>query len=315
MKRTCLILLCTALLCPDVLPLAYGQAKSDEVSRQRDVIYGRKHGLALTMDVFVPKKANGYGVVFVVSGGWFSGPQAIAPVIYKTFLDRGYTVFAVVHGSQPKYTLPEIVEDMHRAVRFIRHNAKKFAIDPDHLGVTGASAGGHLSLMLGTAGTAGKLLAIDPVDRASSRVQAVGCFFPPTDFLNWSKPGHEMIDRELQPPFTAAIDYHRFNSKRAMFERITDKEELRNIARQVSPVTHVSKESAPALVIHGDKDTLVPIHQAERIIERYKEVAVPARLVVRKGAAHGWPNLFNDVTLIADWFDRHLRKIEKKPEE
>ena len=70
-------------------------------------------------------------------------------------MDRGYTVFAVVHGSQPKFTIPEVLDDMHRAVRFIRHNAKKYGIDPDRLGITGGSAGGHLSLMQGTAGKAG----------------------------------------------------------------------------------------------------------------------------------------------------------------
>lgn len=292
-----------------------GQEKAGDYTRQRDVIYGRKSGLALTMDVFTPKKANGAGLVFVVSGGWFSGPQAIVPRMYAAFLDRGYTVFAVVHGSQPKYTLPEIVEDMHRSVRFIRHNAKRFGIDPERIGVSGGSAGGHLSLMLGTAGGAGKMLSLDPVDRASSQVQAVACFFPPTDFLNWSKPGHDMADRQLQPPFTAAIDYHEFDSKRAVYERITDKKKLHEIARSVSPISHVSKTSAPALIIHGDQDKLVPIFQAEQMVARYKEAGVEAQLVVRKGAAHGWPTLLDDINLFADWFDRHLRKIEKKAAE
>ncbi|MFO0925814.1 MAG: alpha/beta hydrolase [Gemmataceae bacterium] len=291
---------------------ALAQEKTENYTRQRDVIYGRKSGLALTMDVFTPKKPNGYGIIFVVSGGWFSGPQAIAPPMYAKFLERGYTVFAVVHGSQPKYTLPEIMEDMHRSVRFIRHHAKKFGIDPEHIGVTGGSAGGHLSLMLGTAGTTGKP-SFDPVDRASSQVQAVACFFPPTDFLNWSKPGHDMADRQLQPPFTAAIDYHEFDSKKALYQRITDKKKLREIARAVSPISHVSKTSAPALIIHGDKDTLVPIYQAERMVEAYKEAGVEAKLVVRKGAGHGWPTLLDDTGLFADWFDRHLRKIETKP--
>ena len=97
--------------------------------RTRDVIYGRKYGLALTMDVFTPKKPNGFGVISVVSGGWFSDTKSINVAFYQELIDRGYTVFAVVHGSQPKFTLPEIIEDMHRAVRFIRFNAKKYAID------------------------------------------------------------------------------------------------------------------------------------------------------------------------------------------
>src|SRR3954454_356776 len=126
-------------------------------TRTRDVIYGRKFGLALTLDVFTPpkEKANGAGVIAVVSGGGFSRPEGIQPLFYQEFLRRGYTVFAVVHGSQPKFTIPEIVEDMHRAVRFVRYHAKDYGIDPDRVGILGASAGGHLALMMGTAGDDG----------------------------------------------------------------------------------------------------------------------------------------------------------------
>ena len=95
-------------------------------TRQEDVIYGRKYGTALTMDVFTPKKANGAGVVFAVSGGWFSDRRAINVSSYREFLRRGYTVFAVVHGSQPRFTIPEAVEDMHRAVRYVRYHVKDF---------------------------------------------------------------------------------------------------------------------------------------------------------------------------------------------
>ena len=132
-------------------------AQDSNYTRIDDVIYGRKHGLAMTMDVFTPKeKANGKGVIFCVCGGWFSNkPGSSVSAYFKPFLDRGYIVFAVVHGSQPKFTIPEVLEDMHRAVRFIRHNAKKYGVDPEKLGIAGGSAGGHLSLMQGTAPKAG----------------------------------------------------------------------------------------------------------------------------------------------------------------
>jgi acetyl esterase/lipase len=286
-------------------------ASGADFDRTRDVIYGRKFGTALTMDVFTPKKANGLGLIFVVSGGWFSNTEAINPVFAAPFASRGYTVFAVVHGSQPKFTLPEIVEDMHRAVRFIKHNAKKFGVDPARLGVYGASAGGHLTLMLATTGGPGDPRAKDPVDRGSSAVACAACFFPPTDFLNWGKPGHEIIDRNLQPPFTAAIDYHKFNKEKALYEKVTSREKLREIGRSMSPVYHVSKKTAPTLVIHGDKDELVPFQQATRMMEKLKEAEVPHKLEVRKGAAHGWPTLILDLALLADWFDEHLgRKKE-----
>src|SRR5438094_1369726 len=174
MRTTRLGLLLSCLLMTVAAP-AVRAADAPDWTRTQDVIYGRKYGLALTMDVFTPKKANGVGVIFVVSGGWFSRPQAIHPVLAAPLLKRGYTVFAVVHGSQPKFTVPEIIEDMHRAVRFIRSHAKDYHIDPERLGITGASAGGHLSLLIGTAGAKGDPNAKDPVDRESSRVQAVAC--------------------------------------------------------------------------------------------------------------------------------------------
>src|ERR1700679_51168 len=77
--------------------------------RKVDVVYGRKFGMALTMDVFTPKaNANGAAVVWVVSGGWFSSHEAINSGFIGELLKRGYTVFAVVHGSQPRFTIPEI---------------------------------------------------------------------------------------------------------------------------------------------------------------------------------------------------------------
>jgi len=78
---------------------------------------------------------------------------------------------------------------MNRSVRYIRYHAKDYGIDPDRIGITGGSAGGHLSLMMGTKPAPADEKSDDPVERTSSRVQAVACFFPPTDFLNYGEPG------------------------------------------------------------------------------------------------------------------------------
>ena len=188
-------------------PRTVGWAADPAFDRREDVIYGRKFGTALTMDVFTPRKnAKGIGVIVVISGGFVSSHDNISPVFIKPLTDRGYTVFAVVHGSQPRFTIPEIVQDMNRAVRFIRFHASDYGIDPDHIGISGASAGGHLSLMLGTAGDAGDPNAKDPVDPVSSRVQAVACFFPPTDFLNYGKAGDEKIHAmDHAPPLPRCV--------------------------------------------------------------------------------------------------------------
>ncbi len=189
------------------------------------------------------------------AAGFRSSHEAINPAFIRPLLDRGYTVFAVVHGSQPRFTVPEIIEDMNRAVRFIRHHAKDYGIDPDRIGICGASAGGHLSLMLGTAGDKGDPNAKDPVDRESSRVQAVACFFPAADLLNYGQPGQEMIHAtDHGMPFRPAFDYHELDKKTNVWVPITDTERLREITRQISPITHVSADDPPTLIIHGDAD-------------------------------------------------------------
>ncbi len=306
-------------ICFAVLVLACLGARNTQaadelpMTRTRDVIYGRKYGMALTMDIFSPREnANRAAVIWVVSGGWVSSHAIVDPKFpfapINELIKRGYTVFAVTHGSQPKFTIPEILEDMHRAVRFIRHNAVHYKVDPERIGITGGSAGGHLSLMQGTAGDHGDPKAIDPVDRASSRVQAVACFFPPTDFLNYGTPGENAIGRGVLKNFKAPFDFHELlpmNGK--TFVAITDENRINEIGRKISPVNHVSADDAPTLIIHGDKDVLVPIQQAEIIIAKLKELNVPVQFVIKKGADHGWQNIDQDMPTIVDWFDKQLK--------
>src|SRR3954453_5968887 len=279
-------------------------------TRDEDVIYGRKYGVALTMDVYKPKQGdNGLGVIQVVSGGWKSAHPAGAGGngYVNALTTRGYTVFSVVHGSQPKFTIPEILEDMNRAVRFIRYHARDYGIDPDQIGICGASAGGHLSLMQGTAGDDGDPKATDPVERASSRVQAVACFYPPTDFLNYGKPGEDALGRGILKNFKAPFDFEELDPTTKAFVPVTDPEAFRALGRKVSPVTHVSPDDPPVLIIHGDADKLVPIQQAESIGEKLNAAGVEAKLVVKPGAVHGWPDMGGDFERIADWFDAHLK--------
>ena len=293
-----------------VLPSLPATARAEDAfTRTEDVIYGRKFGTALTLDVFTPKeKKNGAAIVWVVSGGWFSSHDSVNAGPIAEYLKRGYTVFAVVHGSNPKYTIPEVVEDMNRSVRFIRSRAKQYDIDPNRIGITGASAGGHLSLMQGTAGTAGKADAKDPVDRESSRVQAVACFFPPTDFLNYGKPGENALGRGTLAAFKAPFDFHEFDPKTKSFVAVSDEEKIVAIGKTISPVNHATADDPPTLIIHGDADLLVPIQQAELIIEKLKAAGVATELVVKKGAAHGWAGMDKDIVTLVDWFDKHLQK-------
>ncbi len=280
------------------LAVGLSRAVGAEFTRVEDVIYGRKPGVALTLDVFQPAKTNGYGLVFMVSGGWFSSHEAVNAGFFQVFLDRGYTVFAVVHGSQPKYVITEITGDIHRAVRFIRHNAVKYGVNPNHLGIFGGSAGGHLSLTMGVHGGPGKAEAKDPVERESSAVQAVACFFPPTDFLNYGKAGEDAVGvgilASYKPAFGPGSD---------------TPEGRRELGREISPICFVSSNTPPTLIVHGDADKLVPLQQSEIFVEKAKAGGAIAKLVVKHGGGHGWPDMGNDLPLLADWFDQYLRSM------
>lgn len=282
-----------------------------EYTRKADVIYGRKHGVALTMDVIVPPKPNGAAVIWAVSSGfhshhaWIEGPKFAKNM--SVLLDRGYTVFAVVHGSVPKFTLPEYCSDMRRSIRFIRHNAESYGIDPNRIGISGASAGGLLSLMLGAACEQGDPKADDPVDRQSTRLQAVGCFYPASDLLNFDGNGGTVIPVAEKLRVAASYKFHDLDPKTNVYIPITDEVRIKKLLREYSPINYVSADDPPMLIVHGDADELVPLLQASRMIDKLKAAGVKAELVVAKGKGHAWRDMWtNEMKHIADWFDVHL---------
>ena len=256
-------------------------AQLDSVSVIPDVVYGHKDGMALTFDVFRPKEnSNGLGVLFMVSGGWVSTwiePKQSTPM-FKHLLAKGYTVIAVRHGSSPRYLVPECVSDVQLALTFIHKHASDWQIDPKRLGVFGYSAGGHLSLMLGTVG--GTKRGSDEI----ARVAAVVAVFPPTDLAPYVDPKSPL--REQFPAL-------KFEPSRA---------------ESFSPLMQVTADDAPTLLYHGDKDELVPLWHSEKIQKAFDAVKVVNNLVVIKDAAHGFNEEGNRRLAIdmVEWFDRHL---------
>ena len=247
-----------------------------------DVVYGHKMGMALTFDVLEPAKPNGAAVLFMVSGGWFSrwSPPAQLAARFDDLLVSGFTVFAVRHGSSPLFKVPDAVADVRRAARFVKANASEWGVDPQRIGVFGGSAGGHLSLMLGTTGDEGDPASEDPVLRQSSRVAAVVAYFPPVDLTGITGPN----DRFPALDFDAGL------------------------AQSVSPIFHVSADDVPSLMIHGDKDELVPLRNSERIVEAFKGAGVATDLIVLAGAAHGFEGEHAETATAAmvRWFETHL---------
>ena len=265
-------------------------ARTRQPSLTTDVVYGHKDGLALTFDVHRPAQPNGAGVIVIVSGGWQSSVEMgrlIAQGYCPSLNAKGFTVFAVRHGSSPRYPMSAIVADMRRAVRFIRQHAGEYGVDPNRIGVYGGSAGGQLALLLGTTSDPGDPSASDAVLRESSRVAAVVAYFPPTDLSRWGT-------QRIRQAFPAM--------------RLTDAE-----AAEYSPIRFVSPGAAPSLIAHGDADTTVPMVEGETMHAALKKAGVPASFIRIEGAGHGFEgaDIERANAAMVQWFERHLGSAAK----
>ncbi len=261
-----------------------------------EVVYTERHGQPLTIQVHQPAQGNGCGVLLMLSGKWKSNPKKYDSWLAAPLLRQGFTVFAVAHLSQPEASVQEIVADVQRAARFVRHHAQTYGVDPKRLGVIGGSSGGHLSLMLATCGGPGDSLAEDPVDREDSSVQAVAVFFPVTDLLNLG-PSTEN-DGTGGPPL---------HFKKSFGPEALDVAAWRGkIGREVSPIELLGERLPPVLIAHGDADTLVPIDQSLRFQERAHAMGHEVELLVRPGASHGWLTMIWDLRTFSQWLERRL---------
>jgi acetyl esterase/lipase len=151
-------------------------------------------------------------------------------------------------------------------------------------------------------GAKGDSAAKDPIDRESSEVQCVACFFPPTDFLNYGAPGEDGVGIGILRGFKAAFG-----------PRADTPEERMKLGREISPIYFVHSNQAPILIIHGAADKLVPVYQARIFVKHCEEMGCVAKLIEREGKDHGWPEMGKDMIIFADWFDEHLRGIKAKP--
>ena len=274
------------------------------VKIEKSVVYGQAHGKNLTMDVFTPTGpvhgvGQGKGLLLLISGKWISSPKALqktAPLCTTLVREHGYTVFAVTHGSQPEFVVSEIIPQITRSVRYVRANAKRFGIAPNRLGVIGFSSGGHLALMMGLRGDDGLANSPDPVERASSRVQAVIAFFPPTDFLNYGREGQ------------LGLGTGKLGSMRHAFFREEPPASVEKaVGKAISPLYYVAPGDPPTLLIHGDRDPLVPLQQSERFQAAMKKSGVECELTVKHGGGHGWLFMEWDIQRAMQWLGRHLQ--------
>jgi acetyl esterase/lipase len=297
-----------------ILAMAISINAQEKVKRISDVIYDKKDGLAFVMDVIVPENQNRAAIINIVSGGWVSrAASEMKTDSYRNYTDKGYTVFVVTHCSQPHYNIPEIIVELQRAIRFIRYNAGKYGIDPDRLGITGASAGGHLSISAGVFGkdavaekdyrASHQIPAnqqVDPVELESSRVRVVACFYPPTNFVNY-------IDKN-----TSWFDFRMVRNVSANGSFIATPDSPREVQtdalKSISPYFFISEKTAPICIIHGTIDSIVPFSQSVSFIAKLMDYYIPYLFVPREGKDHGWKTDSIDNKAFGKWFDKFLLK-------
>lgn len=270
----------------------------------RNVVYGMHSGLALLMDVHHPEKPNGYGVIHVAGSGWHASlgydavPLKESQIHFwaPTLLGAGYTVFTLNHRAAPRFRYPAAVEDVQRAVRFVRHNARMFGISPDRIGGMGGSSGAHLLGLVAMLREPGKVDDSDAVNREAATLQAVvlraGAF-----------------DLRTMPARENWVSFMGFPRKDAL-----------DSYAAASPLAHVSAGAPPVLLLHGDADDIVPFNQSVEMERALRAANTPVKLLRIRGGTHpedfgagekpdpSWPDYFAEMTA---WFDGYLRGVSR----
>jgi acetyl esterase/lipase len=254
-------------------------AQTEGVRIEPNILFGMYSGLALLMDVYHPSAPNGYGVVYISGSGWHAPQEYTAEPLKesgqsKLYAQRlaaaGYTVFAINHRAAPRFRYPAAVEDAQRAVRFVRHHAARFKVNPARIGAVGGSSGGHLVLMLGLMDGRGDPDASDPVERASAKVQCVVARAAPADMAKMAGGGQGAVVSFLGMALPGAPVGVQTR-----------------IYKEASPASHVTPDDPPVLLMHGDADTTVPFDQAELMESVLRKAGVATKLVRVPGGGHG----------------------------
>jgi acetyl esterase/lipase len=265
----------------------------------RDMAYVTSGHERQKLDLFVPAGATNPLplIIWIHGGAWFAGSKENCPAL--RYLDRGYAVASINYRLSQHAIFPAQIEDSKAAVRWLRAHAKEYNLDPARFSAWGSSAGGHLVALLGTSGDVKEFEVGENLD-ASSRVQAVVDWFGPTDFIQMSKYSptnapfnHDAVDSPESRLIGGAIQQHKEKVARA------------------NPITYIGKDDPPFLIMHGDKDNIVPYQQSELLHEALQKAGVGTTLKIIAGAGHGFGGAEID-RQVAEFFDKHLRRVGGK---
>lgn len=254
-----------------------------------DVPYCTPDGLPQKMDVYFPEAGGPWpALVYIHGGSWMHGDKSEAIIFARGMAAQGYLVVSINYRLYPAGRYPAMIEDAKCAIRSLRANASQYHLDPERIGVVGVSAGGHLASLIGTSDASAGMDVGEYLDQ-SSRVQAVVAMAPVTD-LTRSFP----------------------NANIEMMRQVGFGED--NIV-QASPITHVTPDDPPFLLIHGERDELVPVEQSQLMYERLMQANVPAQLVIVQNADHSMtaqngaarPTLEEINQIILEFLARYLK--------
>ena len=277
-----------------------GQAQGAVRQRQgrqpthRDLAYVPQGHERQKLDLYLPEQPSGEPlplIIWVHGGAWQAGSKAGCPA--RRFVADGYAVASINYRLSQHAIFPAQIQDCKAAVRWLRAHAAEYNLDPKRFGVWGSSAGGHLVTLLGTAGDVNDFDVGENLG-VSSRVQAVCDFFGPTDFTKMSS-------------FPSTMDHDAPNSpeSRLIGGAVQEKKDK---ARRADPITYVTKDDPPFLIVHGDRDPLVPHNQSELLRDALKAAGVPVQLYTVAGGGHGG---FKDPKvnrLVTEFFAKHLAR-------
>jgi acetyl esterase/lipase len=266
-----------------------------DVIPHRNLVYAHAGERDLLLDLYLPRQAAAPVplIVWIHGGGWRSGSKERCPAV--RMVSRGYAAASIGYRLSGEAKFPAQIEDCKAAIRWLRANAEKYHLDPDHIGAWGSSAGGHLVALLGTSGGVQDLEGSLGNNGYSSRVQAVVDFFGPTDFLRMSA-------------FPSKIQHDAANSPESLLIGGPIQQNKAKAAR-ANPITYVDRSDPPFLIMHGDQDPLVPPNQSELLEQALRKAGVEVTLRVLHGAGHGGPQFQSTEVrrMVEEFFARHLK--------
>lgn len=281
------------LLCLQTQTVAVAQQVSDTVIREDGIEYSNPDGVSLQLNLVRPKTGEGpFPAVLCIHGGGFrAGTRESYDVLCNKLAERGYVAATITYRLAPAHKFPAAVHDTKAAVRWLRANAAKYGINPDRIGVTGGSAGGHLAQFLGVTANVPQFEGDGGNADQSSTVTCVVNVYGPSDFTK--SYGKSVDAHEVLPLwFGGDLTTHRA------------------LHIQGSPLYWVTPNAAPTLCIHGTEDKYVAHEQAVWLIDRLQAATVEAELLTLEGAGHGFKGADAEKAEAAliEYFDRHLKK-------